>query len=145
MWRTAKCAGGSDKNYVVSLAPSRNLCHILIPGARSIMSITTETRSVIDFQAAWAELELPVHVREVLSAAPLVRCLGTVRSCSIGRWAGSRGRRTDVWAIAKTTASMRRSSMFPDCLDGAHQEDYRKLIPHPMFRYDEMYSADGSA
>jgi hypothetical protein len=20
------------------------------------------------------------------------------------------------------------------CLDGAHQEDYRKLIPHPMFR-----------
>ncbi|MGA9586405.1 MAG: DUF4914 family protein, partial [Terracidiphilus sp.] len=24
------------------------------------------------------------------------------------------------------------------CLDGAHQEDYRKLIPHPMFRDDEM-------
>lgn len=24
------------------------------------------------------------------------------------------------------------------CLDGAHQEDYRKLIPHPMFRDDGM-------
>ena len=23
------------------------------------------------------------------------------------------------------------------CLDGAHQEDYRRLIPHPMFREDE--------
>ena len=23
------------------------------------------------------------------------------------------------------------------CLDGAHQEDYRRLIPHPMFRDDE--------
>ena len=23
------------------------------------------------------------------------------------------------------------------CLDGAHQEDYRQLIPHPMFRDDE--------
>ena len=22
------------------------------------------------------------------------------------------------------------------CLDGAHQEDYRRLIPHPMFRDD---------
>ena len=24
------------------------------------------------------------------------------------------------------------------CLDGAHQEDYRRLIPHPMFRDDRM-------
>jgi len=24
------------------------------------------------------------------------------------------------------------------CLDGAHQEDYRRLIPHPMFRDDEV-------
>ena len=24
------------------------------------------------------------------------------------------------------------------CLDGAHQEDYRRLIPHPMFRDDEI-------
>ena len=29
--------------------------------------------SVVDFQACWAELELPAHVREVLSAAPLVQ------------------------------------------------------------------------
>ena len=29
--------------------------------------------SVVDFQACWAELELPAHVREVRSAAPLVQ------------------------------------------------------------------------
>ncbi len=34
---------------------------------------TTSSESVVDFQAVWAEMELPAHVREVLSAAPLVQ------------------------------------------------------------------------
>jgi hypothetical protein len=37
------------------------------------MSVATETRSVIDFQSSWTELDLPPHMREVLSAAPLVQ------------------------------------------------------------------------
>src|SRR5258708_8364496 len=30
-------------------------------------------RVVVDFQSCWAEMDLPAHVREVLSAAPLVQ------------------------------------------------------------------------
>jgi hypothetical protein len=29
-------------------------------------------------------------------------------------------------------------SIIEACLDGAHQEDYRRLIPHPMFRDDVL-------
>src|SRR6185437_9563800 len=43
------------------------------PKRDQIMTVATETRSVVDFQSAWAELDLPPHVREVLSAAPLVQ------------------------------------------------------------------------
>ena len=28
---------------------------------------------LVDFQSCWSEMELPAHVREVLSAAPLVQ------------------------------------------------------------------------
>ena len=38
-----------------------------------MLTIAEETKSVVDFQAAWAELDLPVHVREVLAAAPLMQ------------------------------------------------------------------------
>ncbi len=37
------------------------------------MTVAAETTSVIDFQATWSELDLPAHVREVLSAAPLMQ------------------------------------------------------------------------
>jgi hypothetical protein len=37
--------------------------------------MTTEAANctLVDFQACWAEFDLPAHVREVLSAAPLVQ------------------------------------------------------------------------
>ena len=37
------------------------------------MTVAAETGSVIDFQSAWTELDLPIHVREVLAAAPLMQ------------------------------------------------------------------------
>ena len=37
------------------------------------MTSATVSEAVIDFQAGWAEMNLPAHVREVLSAAPLVQ------------------------------------------------------------------------
>jgi len=36
------------------------------------MNPTAPGAAVVDFQSSWAELDLPAHVREVLSAAPLV-------------------------------------------------------------------------
>jgi len=37
------------------------------------MTTAGGVEAVVDFQACWAEFELPPHVREVLSAAPLVQ------------------------------------------------------------------------
>jgi len=37
------------------------------------MTIAAASEPLIDFQSAWAETDLPAHVREVLSAAPLVQ------------------------------------------------------------------------
>jgi hypothetical protein len=37
------------------------------------MSVSAERVSFVDFQASWADLDLPIHAREVLAAAPLVQ------------------------------------------------------------------------
>ena len=37
------------------------------------MTTAAACETVVDFQANWAEIDLPAHVREVLSAAPLVQ------------------------------------------------------------------------
>jgi len=37
------------------------------------MTVTADSKRVVDFQAAWPEMNLPPHVIEVLSAAPLVQ------------------------------------------------------------------------
>src|ERR1035438_3422931 len=37
------------------------------------MTVAVESKAVVDFQAALAEMNLPAHVREVLSAAPLMQ------------------------------------------------------------------------
>ncbi len=37
------------------------------------MATEAAVGAVVDFQACWADLDLPAHVREVLSAAPLVQ------------------------------------------------------------------------
>ena len=37
------------------------------------MTMEVADGALVDFQAGWAELEMPDHVREVLSAAPLVQ------------------------------------------------------------------------
>jgi hypothetical protein len=56
------------------------------------MTAVAGAESVVDIQASWAELDLPVHVREVLSAAPLVQM------------AESRTQLMD-WALGRTTGS----------------------------------------
>ena len=37
------------------------------------MTVAVDSKTVVDFQACWAEMDLPAHVREVLGAAPLVQ------------------------------------------------------------------------
>ena len=37
------------------------------------MTVAVDSKAAVDFQAAWTELDLPIHVREVLGAAPLVQ------------------------------------------------------------------------
>src|SRR5208337_534275 len=50
------------------------------------------TEPVVDFQACWAEMDLPAHVREVLSAAPLIQI------------PENRNQLLD-WALGRTTGS----------------------------------------
>src|SRR6516225_2543710 len=54
------------------------------------MAVAAFSLGVLDFQSSWAELDLPAHVREVLSAAPLVQTPET---------------RTQLldWALGRTT------------------------------------------
>src|ERR1035441_6109057 len=37
------------------------------------MTTAAPSRTLVDFQACWAEMDLPPHVREVLAASPLVQ------------------------------------------------------------------------
>jgi hypothetical protein len=37
------------------------------------VTVAVDSKAVVDFQACWAEMDLPAHVREVLGAAPLVQ------------------------------------------------------------------------
>ena len=62
------------------------------------MTTAAASESVVDFQASWAELDLPAHVREVLSAAPLVQTPET-RHATAGLGAGPVDRRNglDAW------------------------------------------------
>src|ERR1700735_5379722 len=53
--------------------------------------------SVVDFQAGWAELELPAHVREVLSAAPLLQTPETRQQ--LLEWALGRGTGETDWTL----------------------------------------------
>ena len=85
---------------------------------RSILTVAAEIKSVVDFQAAWAELDLPAHVREVLAAAPLMQVPENrpqLLDWALGR---PRARRIGGSAIAKITGSTKPSSMCRASLTG---------------------------
>ena len=52
---------------------------------------------VVDFQAGWAEMDLPAHVREVLGAAPLVQTPET--RPQLLDWALGRSTGTTDWRL----------------------------------------------
>lgn len=61
------------------------------------MSVSAESVAKIDFQASWAELDLPEHVREVLAAAPLVQTPETRHQ--LLDWALGRPSGTTDWRL----------------------------------------------
>ena len=61
------------------------------------MTTTSSREAVVDFQSSWAELELPAHVREVLSAAPLVQTPETRRQ--LLDWALGRATGETDWTL----------------------------------------------
>ena len=76
--------------------------------------------SVVDFQACWAEMDLPPHVREVLSAAPLVQTpenRSQLLDWALGRSTGSTdwrlGNRDDDRKSTRLNSSHSRASRMP--------------------------------
>jgi hypothetical protein len=61
------------------------------------MTVSIGSEPVVDFQSAWADLDLPEHVREVLAAAPLVQTPETRNQ--LLDWALGRPTGTTDWRL----------------------------------------------
>jgi Domain of unknown function (DUF4914) len=61
------------------------------------MASAAASKGVIDFQSSWAELDLPLHVREVLADAPLVQTPET--RLQLLDWALGRSSGTTDWTL----------------------------------------------
>ncbi len=68
--------------------------------ATAARSERVETERAVDFQSCWAELELPPHVRDVLSAAPLVQAPETRQQ--LLDWALGRSTGDTDWRLGQS-------------------------------------------